>query len=135
MVVRTHDCDRNRLRLLLSDDLDDRSRSETEQHLACCQDCQAALMSLAGGGQWWEDASRFLQRDDHDTADCRQPGGPPTLWRTCNRRQRLRPLTSCCPSWRRQTIQRRWAVLEVMKILEVIGQGGMGVVLKDMTEN
>lgn len=60
MVTRAWSCDHDRLRLLLDDGLDEAGRVAVEKHLDECDSCCAALESFAGDDSWWMDASSLL---------------------------------------------------------------------------
>ena len=60
MVTRAYSCDHDQLRRLLDDGLDEAERVVIEKHLDECDSCCAALESFAGDDSWWMDASSLL---------------------------------------------------------------------------
>ncbi len=72
MVKRIDDCDTNRLRSYLDDELSDGDQAELAGHLDHCADCQAALERLAAGTRIWDDL-RGLGRAS-GPADAGPPG-------------------------------------------------------------
>lgn len=60
MVTRAFSCDHDRLRRLLDDGLHDVDRIAVEKHLNECDSCCAALESFVGDDSWWKNASSLL---------------------------------------------------------------------------
>jgi serine/threonine protein kinase/WD40 repeat protein len=118
MVSRPFDCDPNRLRRLLDDRLDDRDQSAMAEHLGTCDECRRTLDALAAGSKWWSDARIFL-------------GTPPTcdLGETPHsRKTEVEPglLDFLASSDDPAHLGR----LGPYEVVEVIGRGGMGLVLR-----
>jgi eukaryotic-like serine/threonine-protein kinase len=51
---RMNGCDANRLRLLLEENLEDPQQAEVVRHLDNCVDCQHTLEKLAADQRWWD---------------------------------------------------------------------------------
>jgi WD40 repeat protein len=120
MVSRPFDCDPNRLRRLLDDRLDDPDQAELADHLESCDDCRRTLDALAAGTRWWTDARDFLAPgptrefgDSKGASDRRDPA-------------ESRSLDFLAPSDDPSHIGR----IGPYEVVEVIGRGGMGVVLR-----
>jgi len=141
MVARIQLCDRRQLELALADLLLPAQSDELSQHLQGCPHCRAELEQLAGGGQWWSEAQTFLSSSEelvavddshvvgtlrvpsgnHDTSGNGTRGVP-----TASDDNDSPPLDFLSPSDRPGMLGR----LGNYEIEEVIGRGGMGIVLK-----
>jgi serine/threonine-protein kinase len=55
-------CDRERLKKLLAESLSDEQESDISAHLSACPDCRRELESLAAAENWWHEASQRLSR-------------------------------------------------------------------------
>jgi WD40 repeat protein/serine/threonine protein kinase len=130
MAARSNQCNSSRLRHSLEDRLSDTEQVELADHLESCEACRLELERLAAVSRYWDDA-HLLRRgpepdssptvglarvalEDSDEAD---DGVNQSAW--------LRLLDPPLPD-RPQTLGR----LGAYEVLEVLGQGGMGVVLK-----
>ena len=60
MVVRVSPCNPHRLQELLDEQLSDRDQAAVVKHLEDCDACRSALESLAAGQEWWDEASSLL---------------------------------------------------------------------------
>jgi tRNA A-37 threonylcarbamoyl transferase component Bud32 len=130
MVSRNCRCDTDRLRLSLGDGLSETEQAELAGHLESCAFCRQELEQMAATSQFWGDA-RLLGASnepgtaptfgpDHDALDAAHEEEEPNLesaW--------LRMLDPPDPE-QRDILGR----LGAYEVLEVQGQGGMGVVLK-----
>jgi serine/threonine protein kinase/WD40 repeat protein len=131
MTARPNDCDRKRLRLSLDDRLNDAEQSDLAEHLEHCEDCRGSLEQMAAASGYWGEAA--LLRGEATT------GGPFTVGGVgqgphdheceddfddlgAGLREFLEPPDPAHP----ETIGR----MGPYEILEVLGRGGMGVVLK-----
>jgi serine/threonine protein kinase len=112
-------CDPRRLDQLLHDRLPEDSQRDLEAHLLDCPACRRRLDELAGGPAWWAEVRHHLGGDGADVlawtaAPSVTPGGAGT------------ELDFLQPSDKPGSLGR----LGPYEIVEVLGHGGMGVVLK-----
>ncbi|HEY2159426.1 MAG TPA: protein kinase [Isosphaeraceae bacterium] len=115
MPPRPPDCDPDRLRRLLDDRLDDAEQSAMGEHLASCDGCRHTLDRMAAGTRWWREARAFLAPDHEATAAVPHADRPETD-----------PLDFLAPSDDPAHLGR----IGPYEVVDVIGRGGMGVVLK-----
>lgn len=106
-------CDPLRLDWLLRDRLPDIGRRDLEAHLAGCPACRDRLDALAGGARWWSQVRHYL-------------GDPSTAAEGTPRRPAGIDLDFLQPSDDPAVLGR----LGPYEVQEVVGRGGMGVVLK-----
>lgn len=111
MVAHASDCDRERLRQLLDDALPETVQTEVAAHLETCRGCRVELEVMAADESIWRDTRDALSSVDdfegHDDAGAV-------------------PLDFLSPSDNPAMLGR----IGEFEILELIGCGGMGIVLK-----
>ena len=138
MVARVSTCDRRQLELALSDLLLPAQSDELSQHLQSCPHCRLELEHLAGEGQWWSQAKTFLSSSDElvMVEDSQATVSPPRMNTSAAN------LTSdeCPLAEREDHISLHFLSpsdtpgmlgrLGNYEIEDVVGRGGMGLVLK-----
>src|SRR5437868_5992782 len=110
-------CDPQRLRQLLSDSLPDAEEESLLDHLSGCHNCQCELESLAATKEWWSEAIQRLHSTVEDAGDLDDDS---IRFANDFAVDFLRPSDDPASLGR----------LGEYEIVEVVGRGGMGIVLK-----
>ncbi|MEK6259835.1 MAG: serine/threonine-protein kinase [Planctomycetota bacterium] len=143
-------CNRDRLQRLLDESLPEAVEKDVSEHVASCPACQVELEALAAGRAWWNEASQRLSsvtvglasspsgfqselRDDSSNAGSEEEGraGSPSSGEASHEDEASHFAADFAvdflePSDDSAMLGR----LGKYEICEVIGRGGMGVVLK-----
>jgi serine/threonine-protein kinase len=121
----TH-CDLDQLRLLLADQLPERQQSELADHLAECHSCRQTLESFAGDAGWWTAVTSCLRTNtDVAVSGMGSPSGA-ELSGVDDAFAADFVVDFLEPGDQPDVLGR----LGEYEIVDVIGRGGMGVVLK-----
>jgi serine/threonine-protein kinase len=118
MVMRPTQCDPSRLERLFGEGLADDGRRDLEDHLLVCAACRDRLDVLAGGPPWWAEVRRHLAHGNSNLTRTSDPEGPEAGTGMA--------LDFLSPSDSPGSLGR----LGHYEVLEVLGRGGMSVVLK-----
>jgi len=137
MVVRVSDCNPDRLKLLLDEQLGDAEQVVVAEHLEDCDACRSALESLAAGHEWWDEASSLLNAD-LDTAEKWNAETSSSIGESKDADFIVSPLSTVESSIGNVPLDflepsdspAMLGKLGDYDIIEPIGCGGMGVVLK-----
>ena len=130
MVANSSGCDPARIKLLLEDRLPSDGQTELEHHLETCVECRQQLESQAAGEAWWHEARQFLQ----PAAESDSPAAASSADHV--------PASEAGPAGEEDAGALPAGLLSASddpamlgclgqyEIVEVIGRGGMGIVLK-----
>jgi serine/threonine-protein kinase len=119
MTLRPEMCDPHRLDLFLRNGLPEEFQGKLEAHLLACPACRDKLDELAGGPRWWMEVRRHLGGDGAVASSRLSGEAAPRPGADID-------LSFLQPSDNPAGLGR----LGSYEVLEVLGQGGMGVVLK-----
>lgn len=129
MLVSTPHCDDNLLRLLLEGQLPDKSAVEAERHIEECDACRRHLEALAAQEELWRETRELLTGTAavaQSNTDSRQKGFDSNFVSGTHEPAEPPSLTFLAPSDNPAMLGR----LGEFEVLEFIGRGGMGIVLK-----
>ncbi len=119
MLARTTQCDHDRLRSLLDGDLSERAEAEVASHVESCETCRQKLQTLAADESWWGETRELLAVGWVSDPTTIAHGQPLRVG------SETQP-TFLAPSDNPAMLGR----LGEFDVLEIIGRGGMGIVLK-----
>ncbi len=112
---------------LLDDELNPQQTDQIEAHLSGCETCRDTLQSIAGEKQWWDETAGVLSKStltfSQSAAKQEPPHDSDLTWPLDASLEWIRPLLDESP-------ESKWGRIDHYPIQGLIGQGGMGVVLR-----
>ena len=138
MIARTFGCDEPALQALIENRIGADNQASLCDHLSVCQACQNKLNDLAGDAQWWDETHTNLSGcTDLASTEVRQTGGGDdgVSELACSLTSQRESLAG----WIREILEPTdqadcLGTYAGLPIRHVIGQGGMGIVLKAWDE-
>ena len=128
MIASQHEhYDHPALRRLLDDELSGDESSQMEEHLAGCPQCRAEIEQLAAQRSWWRETVDILSASTAHNADAGARRSDPSSQSQSHEAsiEWIRPLLDDAGHDAGKLGQ-----LDQYEVVEIIGQGGMGVVLR-----
>ena len=131
MVAYAHDCDEDRLRRLLDGQLEQDEQDHLAAHLDACEECRLALDAMATDGRSWKTLREFIGGDTEletgadPVSNATDGDVHPHI--TGDEDDRIRSILKLLDP---PDDPRHLGRLGPYEVHDVIGQGGMGIVLK-----
>lgn len=129
MIAPKCDCSRVKLQQLLADQLTETVATDVTQHVEDCETCRRDLEMLAAEASWWQDASRFLADDEPGQPEDAAYDGA-RCWPHQTRDETLASPDLVVGYLEPADDASILGRLDQYDILNVVGCGGMGIVLK-----
>jgi serine/threonine-protein kinase len=133
MVARFNACDKRRLRQVLAVRAGEEFEADVAEHLERCDSCRRELELLAGGAEWWSDARSYLTPVDPAVATADSAHGDATrrgdVSGTAHDSHFFAGLRKQLGFLAPTDVAGSLGRLGPYEITDVIGRGGMGIVL------
>ncbi|MEI8017209.1 MAG: serine/threonine-protein kinase [Schlesneria sp.] len=120
-----HCCDREQLRNLLTESLPEKEENDVSEHLSACSQCRHEFEVLAATNEWWSEASERLSR-----SAARRAGFSTHNYSSHDDDAAHFSADFAVDFLEPSDDQTSLGRLGDYEIVEVIGRGGMGIVLK-----